>query len=258
MGGEATGKASRSLRVVALLPVRNGSLLLPEYLESAAQWCDAVIALDDGSSDRSGEMLDEHPLVRLCLRMHRRTDYGGWDDQRNRQDLLDAANGVGAEWVVYLDVDERIDPHDALALRGFLTSPDALPGCAYGFQHYRMWGRGHDPDYCWIYRCFRCEVGQRLTSKRLHFNPIPTSIDRRAWVRTTIRVQHFGASSEQLRLARLQKYRQADPRHEYGYEFGGLANRPRRIILEWPRRTLGIEVLSDAITRDDHCTLNDG
>jgi glycosyltransferase involved in cell wall biosynthesis len=40
-------------RVVCLLPVRNGEADLPGYLAAVAGVADAVVALDDGSTDRT-------------------------------------------------------------------------------------------------------------------------------------------------------------------------------------------------------------
>ena len=85
--GEADG--SRPL-LVCLLAVRNGAAELADYLESAGRFADAVIALDDGSSDATAELLAASPLVARVIRNPARDSYAGWDDAANRQALLDA------------------------------------------------------------------------------------------------------------------------------------------------------------------------
>jgi hypothetical protein len=117
-----------------------------------------------------------------------------------------------------------------------------LPGCAYGFQHYRMWGDAYDPHFMWIYRLFSFHHGQTLRTRRLHFSPIPTDIPRERWIRTTIRVQHLGAIDEAHRLAHAAKYEEADPGGEFGRNFGGLAERPTRLET-WQARPAGLPVL---------------
>jgi Glycosyl transferase family 2 len=226
--------------LVCLLPVRDAAEDIPDYLASAAGVCDAIVALDDGSVDETRDLLAASPLVEILLTNPRGRGYRAWDDGANRNRLLTAAAKLRPDWILSLDADERIDEGDAHALREFLDG-DALPGCAYGLQHVRMWGE----DACegggyWIYRLFAYEQGQVFPTRRLHFNPVPTSIPRRAWIRTTIRVKHFGASSERRRLARLAKYGQADPGGPT--DFGGLNASPRE-LLRWRPRPPGLPVI---------------
>jgi glycosyltransferase involved in cell wall biosynthesis len=228
--------------VVGLLPARNAAHDLPAYLESAARLCDAVVALDDGSSDSTVDLLEEAPLIEVLLRNPRRTSYGGWDDGANRSRLLRAAAALDPAWIISLDADERIPADDASALRDFLAS-DALPGCAYGFQHFQMWGDGCAASFSWIYRLFAFRPGQSFPSRRLHFNPVPLDIRRSAWVRTTIRVQHFGSASESRLEARRSKYQEADPGGDYATGAGGLDVAPEAVVA-WAPRPPGLPVLA--------------
>ncbi|HEV2093142.1 MAG TPA: glycosyltransferase family 2 protein [Rubrobacter sp.] len=125
--------------VVCLLPARNAAADLPGFFESAARFCDAVVALDDGSTDETRGLLEASPLVKVVLTNPRREDYRGWDDAANRNRLLAAAGGLNPRWIFSMDADERLDAADATALRDFLDR-DALPGCAYGFRVVPMQG----------------------------------------------------------------------------------------------------------------------
>jgi LCP family protein required for cell wall assembly len=215
--------------IVCLLPVRNGAEHLPEYLDAAPAWCDAIVALDDGSTDDTRQLLAASPLVHVLLSNEPRQTYGGWNDGENRNRLLEASAPLRPEWIVSVDVDERIPSDDAAALRRFLAA-DALPGIACGLRHLRMWGDDeYDPESLWVYRCFAWREGLAFPDRELHFNPVPTSIPRNGWVRTSIRLQHLAAQTEERRLARLEKYHQADPDSVYRTNFGGLDERPRRL-----------------------------
>lgn len=229
---------------MCLLPARDAARDLPGYLRSAARFADALVALDDGSTDDTRDLLAASPLVAVLLANRRRAGYGGWDDAANRARLLAAAGRLDPDWVLFLDADERLDPGDARALRRFVRT-DAVRGCAYGFQHYRMWGqRRYDPRYRWIYRLFAYEPHQRLPRRRLHFNPVPLGIPRSAWVRTTIRIQHFGAADEERLRARRGKYREADPAGRYGGDYAGMARPPRAEDLRvWRSRPASLPVL---------------
>jgi glycosyltransferase involved in cell wall biosynthesis len=228
--------------LACLLPVRNGADDLPGYLESVANVCDLVIALDDGSTDVTPELLLASPLVAKVLENPQRASYAGWDDAGNRRRLLTAADEFAPRWVLWLDADERIDPDEAAALRTFLDT-DALPGFAFGLRHFRMWGERYDPNYTWIYRLFAHRPGQVLPDQRLHFDPVPVDIPLHAWVETTIRVRHLGAATDERRQARVEKYREADPQGEWDADFGGLFARPEGDLPLWKPRPPDLPVL---------------
>ncbi len=179
-------------RLVVLLPARNAEADLPGWFESVERFADAVVALDDGSTDDTAALLEAHPLVESLLRNPRRESYEGWDDSSNRNRLLAAAEDLAPDWILSLDADERIPAEDAAALREFLAT-DALPGLAYGMQCFRMVGDMHhfDRNALWVYRLFAFAPGQVFPDTRLHFVPIPTSISRDRRLRTTIRIQHL-------------------------------------------------------------------
>lgn len=236
--------SARRIQIACLLPARNAAEDLPGYLESVARCCNTVIALDDGSTDETGALLAESPLVRILLKNPRRLDYRCWDDGANRNRLLAVAAELNPKWILSLDADERIDAEDAAALREFVAG-DALEGCAYGLRHFRMWGeRACDPHQRWIYRLFAYEPGQVFPKRRLNFNPIPTSIPRRARVRTTIRVRHYGAMNEERLRARRIKYREADPEAAYrSSDRSGLDRMPPAQLALWQPRPTELPVL---------------
>jgi glycosyltransferase involved in cell wall biosynthesis len=229
-----------SPRVVCLLPARNAANDLPAYLASAEGFCDAIVALDDGSTDETAELLEASPLVQIVLRNARRDGYQGWHDGANRNRLLREAAELEPDWIIAIDADERIEPDDGETLRRFLET-DALPGCAYGLQHFRMWGGGqYDPNFHWIFRLFAFSVEHCLPDEPLHFDPVPAGMPR---VRTTIRVQHLGAASEERRAARLRKYGEADPDGAYPTNFAGLSDSPTGRLALWQPRQADQDVL---------------
>lgn len=235
---------ARGPSVVCLLPARNAEQDLPAFLESAVAACDAVVALDDGSTDATGRLLRESPLVDVLLENPVRESYEGWDDAANRNRLLDAAGALEPEWIISLDADERMDSEDAAALRAFLET-DAIPGCAYGLQHFRMWSANrYDPRSTWVYRVFAWHPGQRFPDQRLHFNPVPTDVPPAAWIRTTLRLRHLGAVSEERLEQRFSKYREADAARRWPTDFGHLGARPRGELPVWQPRSPDLPVLS--------------
>ena len=215
-------------RLIVLLPVRNAAADLPGLFDSVRPICDGIVALDDGSTDGSRDLLEREPLVRTVLINTVRTSYASWDDAANRNRLLEAAGAFAPDWVLSLDADERIDAADGAALRQFLET-DALPGCAYGFRHIPM--RETDGRYLpqeqWVYRLFAWAPGQRFPDQRLHFVPVPTDVPRALWVRTTLRIQHLGGMTDARRLDRFAKYIEADPARFFRADYHRLLAGPR-------------------------------
>jgi glycosyltransferase involved in cell wall biosynthesis len=215
------------------------------------RFADVVVALDDGSSDRTRDLLERHPLVQRVIVNPPREGYAGWDDAENRNRLLEAAAELAPDWILSLDADERIDPSDAAALRSFVDR-DALPGLAYGLRVHRMIGglEHFDRADLWVFRLFAWERGQSFPERRLHFVPIPSSIPRSRWVRTSLRIQHLGSATEERRHARFAKYREADPERAFQGDYSHLLAEPGELT-RWSARAPGEPVLpADASAAD--------
>jgi len=237
------------MSIVCLLPVRNGAEHLPRFFASAARFADAVIALDDGSTDETRDMLAAQPLVKRVLANPRRENFTGWDDSANRQHLLDAAQDFSPTWIVFLDADEAFDATDASALREFLYSC-RLENVAFGFKVFRMLGDGttfDDTGGMWGWRAFSYAEGQRMRERRLHFPPIPVSIPENRWLRTTVRIQHFNGTTEERRQLRYQKYQEIDPDRQFQPSYENLLAPPTNEKM-WALRPTDLPVLLDRPT----------
>jgi hypothetical protein len=231
-------------RLVCLLPARNACGDLPRFLGSAEFYCDSIVALDDGSTDNTRTLLETHPLVNVLLTNPVREGYAGWDDSSNRNRLLQAAGILDPDWIISIDTDECLDPSDARALRHFLET-DADPANAYGLMLFHM---GNDEEHYfpwpnWKHRLFAYEAGQRFRNMRFHFQVIPTSIPRSSWVKTTLRIQHFGMMTEERRRARIAKYRDADPSGEFRHGYDRMHRGSASDLPRWEPRPSDLPAL---------------
>jgi len=222
--------------VVCLLPVRNAGHDLSGWFDSVSRFADAVVALDDGSTDDTRAVLRDHPLVRRLLANCPRESYAGWDDAANRNRLLSAAGDLHPRWIMQLDADERIADDDSGALREFLDE-EADHSYGYLFRVFRMVDDldHYDDARLWVGRLFAYEPAQSFPTERLHFVALPTSIPRARWMRTTFRIQHLAGVTDERRRLRFEKYREADPQNRFQRSYGRLLREPDVVRRWFPR-----------------------
>ena len=230
-------------RLVCLLPVRNATADLPGYFESVANIADAVVALDDGSTDDTRDVLNSQPLVEVLLTNPRRESYRGWHDGQNRNRLLRAAGELAPDWILSLDADERLDGGDAAALREFIQD-GANPTAVYGLRVHRMIGNltRYDRARLWVYRLFSFQPGQAFADRDLHPIPVPVSIPLERWLQTTLRIQHVASLTDARRRARFEKYLEADPDRAFQPDYQFLLDPPEE-LRPWQERPAGLPVV---------------
>jgi|JI10StandDraft_1071094.scaffolds.fasta_scaffold201168_2 glycosyltransferase involved in cell wall biosynthesis len=95
-------------RVIALLSFHNEVEYLADYLSNVSAQVDGMVALDDGSTDGSGDVMAAHPAVLELIRVAPRVPHV-WDEPANRTALIGAAAKYRPDWLIALDADERIE-----------------------------------------------------------------------------------------------------------------------------------------------------
>jgi glycosyltransferase involved in cell wall biosynthesis len=198
---------------VAVYRVKNAEATLEESLDATARFADAIVVLDDGSTDRTREICERHPAVA-------RYEYQDlpFDERRDRNKVLALAEELRPDWIIVIDADEvfEMDRNRANRLM-HLVDPHAK---VLGFHWYTFW----EPTNTYFradgifgsmngYRMYRWEPGLRIVlgdEKGLHCGNIPQFPDGNARF-TNIRVRHLGYNREELRQAKYAFYRQMDP-----------------------------------------------
>jgi glycosyltransferase involved in cell wall biosynthesis len=224
------------MKLTCLLPIRNGALELPEYLESALFFCDSIIALDDGSTDNTLEILQSCDKVEAVLTNPRRETYVGWNDRENRQKLLDAAAIFKPDWIIWIDADERLEKSDSEALRKFLECEAQLQ-TAYCLEVLRVIGdlQTYDRDGFWVPRLYSFEPNLLLPSEELHLDLMPVQFEIGARVRTSLRLLHKAGITNERRQERYNKYVESDPDRKW------LPEDAYQRLLDPPRHTKSVE-----------------
>jgi len=104
------------LSLLCLVQVRNEARFLPGFLHHIAPHVDGIVALDDGSTDATPDILRREPRIASILR---ETAPGPphATETTNRYRLLVEAARLGARWVVCADADERFEERFLTRLR---------------------------------------------------------------------------------------------------------------------------------------------
>ncbi len=128
------GLLGRKHFLIGVTRIRNEALILRDCLDYLGKHVDAIVAYDDASTDRTVDILREHPKVALIVAN------GAWEEDikarrlaegRHRGLLLDIARTqLPHDWMLCFDPDERVTGD----LRGFVAGLRADEGDAVRVQ----------------------------------------------------------------------------------------------------------------------------
>jgi glycosyltransferase involved in cell wall biosynthesis len=173
----ARKKVERKVRLLAVAAVRDEAPALPGLLRNLSAHVDGIVALDDGSSDGSLRLLQECPEVLQVLRNP--VDRPSWDESGDFRRLVAAALGHGAEWIIAVDADERLEKDfraraervirrgRRLGLRAFQVRIRELWDAPDRYRADGIWGLK------WAPRFFRARPGLDFPSRPLHVAKAP-------------------------------------------------------------------------------------
>jgi glycosyltransferase involved in cell wall biosynthesis len=215
-------------RVLALLAFHNEMRFLPDYFRNVAPQVDGIVALDDGSTDGSGDFVSSQSSVLELVRLAPRSPHA-WDEPRNRRLLVDAAMPHGADWLIAVDADERLE-------RGFrqraavqIARAEREDLFAWGVTFRELW---NDPacyrvDGMWgkknQARLFKARADHEFDPRALHGHWAPlNSRPANGFLVADLIIYHLRMIDRHDRLARRDRYRELDPDKRWqpmGYDY---------------------------------------
>ncbi|MEZ5831262.1 MAG: glycosyltransferase family 2 protein [Dongiaceae bacterium] len=128
------------MTVIALLQAKNEQRFLQGWLENVAPSVDGIVALDDGSSDATAEILRSHPKT---LEVLSNPPSQPWNECRNQMALIHAGRRHGATWFLCIDADHRLEQAFAARVKDMLCEADRDNIEIYSFQLRELWGDRH-------------------------------------------------------------------------------------------------------------------
>jgi glycosyltransferase involved in cell wall biosynthesis len=207
---------SRS-RIIALLAFHNEMRYLPGFFENVSPHVDGIIALDDGSTDGSGDFVAQQRSVLTLLSIPARTHHV-WSDGLNHRLLVEASWQHHPDWLLGLDADERVERgFRSRALReiaradrkGFLAYSVTLRDLWNAPDTYRadgIWGRKT------VARFFKSRHDHEFDTRELHGHWAPLNSRRNGhFPGADLIIYHLRMINDHDRVARCLRYRTLDP-----------------------------------------------
>lgn len=189
---------------------------LEGWLRNVEPHVDGIVALDDGSCDGSAELLDRSPAVIELIRRPRERPV--WDEMANHRDLVAASLAHGAEWIVALDADERVE-HEFRDRTERLIRRWSRFGCtAFGLRLRELWDSPESfrTDGVWgrkrCRRLFRAHPDHQFDTAFLHGSKAPLQARFLGGCPLAdLTLYHLRMVDPADRAARRQRYESLDP-----------------------------------------------
>jgi glycosyltransferase involved in cell wall biosynthesis len=240
-GGVSRG---RRVRLLALVAVRDEMRFLPGFLASVGPQVDGIVALDDGSTDGSAELLASSPWVIEVLRNP--PDRPTWDEAANHRALVAAGLRHGAEWLVVVDADERLELEFRVRAERVIRRTRPFGLGAFGLWLRELWDEPglYRADGVWgrkgNARLFKALPDHDFDDSPLHAQKAPRQARRvrGRYPRADLVVYHLRMLEEDDRIARRQRYEALDPeaRWQPGLGYAYLTDTTGMRLRPVPRR----------------------
>lgn len=188
------------------MPVRDEDWILEHTLADLSEYVDEIVAVDDGSTDRTPEILRSFPKVTAIHTNPPGTKpFGNGQESDNRNKTLDLARERKADWVLQIDADEvfedrmKAEVHNLMAL-----------GCSTRFRILHFWNdtMHFRTDDKWgdFYRFSLFRLRRRLRFSPQHLIAKPRAFDRKNKYTSDVNVLHYGWISPRQRERSLERY----------------------------------------------------
>lgn len=208
-----------SQRLVAAMQVRNEAgpgRYLRTVLDDLVRYCDAIVALDDASTDDTPAILASYDKVIL----HRSEESMFWrDESKMRFRLWQLALEADPDWILVVDADEVLEERFKVEKEALLSQRDYD---VIAFRYLCFWTPTHyRVDGFWEPRHKRLLVRHQpgfpyeWDNFRIHSERVPCNLPGRVlW--SDLRCKHYAYASPENRLYKYASYSANDKGNDYG------------------------------------------
>jgi hypothetical protein len=217
----------RSRRLLALLAFRDEMRFLPGLFENLEGHVEGVVALDDQSVDGSREFVQAQPSVLELLTVEPGAQ-AELEDGKNHRALTQAAWAHGADWLLGIDADERVE-RDFRSRAEFEIDKAEQQGHDALWVHFRELWDSPDRvrmDGIWGMKrkacLFRSDPRHRFDLRRVHAIWASYPPSKGDWPQADLTIYHLRMIRPDDRRRRVERYRRIDPENRWqtlGYDY---------------------------------------
>ena len=122
-------------KLILMLRIKDGMFFLQDWLDRYEPLVDEIVALDNGSTDGTLEMLKSHPKVVEVL------ETVGYNEGRDKNLLYERMRLRKPDWCLWLDVDEIFEPELGRAELDKMMASSIVD--RYAFRRFHFADREH-------------------------------------------------------------------------------------------------------------------
>jgi hypothetical protein len=189
------------------------------YFRNLAPQVDGIVALDDGSTDGSGEFVARQPQVLDLLRKPPCQPHF-WDESENRRLLIEASGRHRPEWLIAVDADERLEDSFRRRARRQIVGAEAAGVGALSVWFRELWDAPDTfrADGIWgekrFARFFRWRQDPEIDPRTIHGHWAPlNSRTAGGFPAGDLIVYHLRMLEPASRRLRRERYERLDPDH---------------------------------------------
>jgi len=199
-----------------MLRVKDGILFVEKWLARMDALVDEIVVVDNGSTDGTYEIFRSHPKVAALERT------AGYHEGRDKILAYQLARVRGAEWVLWLDVDEIFEDRLTRDILDRMMASKRIVKYAFrkinfhkDYQHFearldKLWEMASPDRHMW-----KDQPAGYFADLQIHNGPIcgivrPTAV-------SSIRIKHIGSVDRTYLQRKTDIYLSVDPAHSEMY-----------------------------------------
>lgn len=209
--------------ITAIMCVKNEEKYIKGFIEHIYPYIDSIVAVDDGSTDKTVEILKSFDKTKKILELpvHSSKD---WNERENRLKVIELAKAINSDWVLCCDPDERFEENFLKKLR-ILTNTSRK--VCYNIHFRELWDKFNQyrADGIWDTKSkgILFPLSQNMTFNYRHNHHISWHYSEiEEIIPLDYNLYHFKMIKEEDRKERQNLYKEIDPNNEMqsrGYDY---------------------------------------
>lgn len=206
---------------LSMIVKNEGNRYLRRVLESAREYIDNAVIIDDASTDNTVEICKELLKdIPLTLIKNEESKFSNETELRKQQ--WTETIKTDPDWILFLDADEIFEDNFKNHVKELMINYDVD---SYMFRLYDLWDEEHyRDDQLWcahnLYRIFMIRYQKNFEYKfnetAQHCGRLPYNAGELQYFLSNLRLKHYGWAREEDRIEKYNRYLELDPDGKFG------------------------------------------